>query len=185
MRKRRPAWFRQLMLETVLFFLVMAGLAVLDWQKWLLYVVIPYQYAAWGIVSINYAQHDGCDPESPYNHSRSFVGRLVNWWTFNNGYHGMHHMRPGLHWSKLPEAHRRELSPHIHPNLEQRSFLGYLVRTHIWPGKRVDYRGEPLKLPDAGPDEEWLTRRFMDRPGVSLGAESGDDGQKLGVLPSS
>ena len=156
MRKKNPVWFRQFILETAFYFLYL-GLALwLDWQKFLLFVVIPHQYASWGIMGINFVQHDGCDPEHPYNHSRNFTGKVVNWFTFNNGYHGLHHMKPSLHWSLLPEVHAKEVTPHIHPALEQRSLLIYLWKAYIWPGTRLRYDGQPMLLPPPVEDESWL-----------------------------
>ena len=156
MYRRNPPWFRQMALEFAVFFGLCGALVALDWQKFVLYVLIPHQYAAWGIITMNLLQHDGCDEHSEYNHSRNFVGKLVNWWTYNNGYHTIHHMEPGLHWSLLPEEHARRIAPHIHPNLDQPSLLAYLFRTFIWPAKRVRYDGAPLVLPEEGPDEEWI-----------------------------
>src|SRR5690606_19034545 len=117
-----------------------------------------HQYAAWGIVTMNVLQHDGCDERSEWNHSRNFVGRLVNFWTFNNGFHTIHHMPPVLHWSLLPEAHAREVAPHIHPILEQRSLIAYIVRTFLVPGRRVTYEGVPFRPAPPGPDENWIPR---------------------------
>lgn len=37
------------------------------------------------IVTLNLLQHDGCDPHSPVNHSRNFVGPILNFLCFNNG----------------------------------------------------------------------------------------------------
>ncbi|EYF05310.1 fatty acid desaturase family protein [Chondromyces apiculatus] len=156
MYRRNPPWFRQMLLEWVIFLGSMGALLVLDWKKFLLYVLIPHQYAAWGIVTMNLLQHDGCDENSEYNHSRNFVGKVVNWWTYNNGYHTIHHMEPGLHWSLLPAAHAQRVAPHIHPNLDQRSLLAYLFSTFVWPAKRLRYDGTPLVLPGEGPDEEWI-----------------------------
>jgi fatty acid desaturase len=156
-RQNKP-WFRQMILEATVFLGSCAALLVLDWKKFLLYVLIPHQYAAWGIISMNLLQHDGCDADSEYNHSRNFVGKIVNWWTYNNGYHTIHHMEPGLHWSLLPEAHAARVTPHIHPNLDQASLLGYIWRTFVWPGKRLRYDGKPMELPAEGPDEEWIPR---------------------------
>jgi fatty acid desaturase len=173
MRLERPRWFHQLILETVALIGVYAVLFLLDWQKALLYVWVPHLYAAWGIVGINFVQHDGCDPSSLYNHSRNFMGKWVNWWTFNNGFHGMHHIKPGLHWSLLPETHQRVLGPHIHPALEQRSLFLYVWRAYIWPGARVDYLGRPVVLPEEGPDESWIPGLNDTPEEVSLGAIAG------------
>lgn len=164
MWRRKSPWIRQFLLETVIWLGVM-GLALgLDWEKTLQYVIIPHQYAAWGIVGINFVQHDGCDADSPWNHSRNFVGRFVNWWVFNNGFHGMHHMEPALHWSLLPKAHAEKLHPHIHPALEQRSLLVYLFRAYVWPGKRLTYDGKPVVLDPPGEDESWIPQPGSPEP---------------------
>ncbi|MEM9865741.1 MAG: fatty acid desaturase, partial [Myxococcota bacterium] len=91
MRTRHPRWFRQMALELVSLWGITAVLFVLDWQKALVLWIVPHLYAQWGIVTFNLLQHDGCDGQSEYNHSRNFVGKFVNWWTFNNGYHTIHH----------------------------------------------------------------------------------------------
>lgn len=156
MRKAKPAWFRQMLLEVIVLYAVLGTLLVLDWKAWLLYVFIPHRYAGWGIITMNLLQHDGCDEKSAYNHSRNFVGKIVNWFTFNNGYHTIHHMKASLHWSLLPAAHDEKVGPHIHPALDQPSLLGYVSRAFIWPAKREMYDGSPYVLPEEGPDEDWI-----------------------------
>ena len=79
MYRRNPPWFRQMIFETVVFVGSMGALLFLDWKKFIVYVLIPHQYAAWGIITMNLLQHDGCDEKSQYNHSRNFVGKIVNW----------------------------------------------------------------------------------------------------------
>jgi fatty acid desaturase len=128
----------------------------LDWKKAVLYVLVPHLFANWGIVSVNFLQHDGCDNDNPYNHSRNFVGKFFNWWTLNNGYHGMHHMVPGKHWSLLPAAHAQLVAPHIHPALDQRSLFVYLWRTFIWPGRRVRFDGGPVLIREQASDRDWV-----------------------------
>ncbi|MGF1469233.1 MAG: fatty acid desaturase family protein [Sandaracinaceae bacterium] len=162
MAGRNPRWFRQFLLELVAYLAFLGIALALDWQKFLVFVLIPHQYAAWGIMGINFVQHDGCDGEHPYNHSRNFTGRLVNWFTFNNGFHGIHHMHPGLHWSLLRDAHERELAPHIHPSLDQRSLLAYCWRAYIWPGVRLRYDGTPVVLGPPRRDEDWLPAALRD-----------------------
>ncbi len=170
MYRRNPPWFRQMMFEAIVFIASMGALVALDWRKFLVYVLIPHQYAAWGIITMNLLQHDGCDENSEYNHSRNFVGKVVNWFTYNNGFHTIHHMEPGLHWSLAPAEHAKRVAPFIHPNLDQRSLLVYLFRAYVSPGKRVTYEGEPLVLPEDGPDEEWIPSPKETPPDVSLGA---------------
>lgn len=172
MRTRHPRWFRQLVVETVVLWGVQIALFVVDWRKALILWVVPHLYAQWGIVTMNLLQHDGCDENTEYNHSRNFVSKLVNWWTFNNGFHTIHHMTPGLHWSLAPEAHARLIAPYIHPNLDQKSLAAYLFKTFVI-GRRVTYDGKPyMPSPDGG-DEEWIPHP-RDTPD-DLGAVSLED----------
>jgi len=133
----------------------LGALAVLDWKRLLGFVLLPHAYAAWGIVTMNLLQHDGTEPASAYNHSRSFVGGVVNWLTFNNGYHAVHHERPGLHWSLTPAAHERLLAPHVDPRLVEPSLPAYLFRTFVLPGRRVRFDGRPVEVMAPGLDAPW------------------------------
>jgi fatty acid desaturase len=155
-RHDRPA-FRNLLAQAAVFVTFVAATLALDPLLFVLYVLIPHQYAAWGIMGVNFFQHDGCDPDHRVNHSRNFVGRFVNYLLFNNGYHGAHHMFPTVHWSKLPEVHDRVLGPEIHPSLDQQNFAAYMWRAYVWPGRRLDYRGDPVVLSEPMEDRSWLT----------------------------
>jgi len=167
--KTRPAWLRQLRVETLAVWGVKVALLLVDWRKALLFVFIPHVFAVWGITAVNFVQHDGCDEDDPYNHSRNFVGKWFNWLTFNNGFHGMHHVQPGLHWTLLPAAHAERLHPHIHPSLEQRSLAIYLFKTFIFPGKRINYKGEPIDPVDPA-EEDFL--RYVSVPETSTMLEA-------------
>lgn len=153
---RAAAWKRQLILEGVVVWGVKVLCLVLDWKKALLYVFLPHLFANWGIVSVNYLQHDGCDSDHPVNHSRNFVGKFFNWWTLNNGYHGIHHEIPGKHWSLLPAAHAELIKPTLDPALDQPSLFVYCFKTFIYPGKRLRYDGSPVVVVDEGPDRDWV-----------------------------
>jgi fatty acid desaturase len=153
---RAKRWQRQLLIETIVVWSVKIGLLALDWRKALLFIFIPHLYANFGIVTINFLWHDGCDMDHPTNHSRNVVGPIMNFFTLNNGFHGIHHMDPGLHWSLAPKAHAERVHPTIHPALEQRSVVVYLFKTFIYPGKRLTYDGKPLIIKDEGPDRSWV-----------------------------
>jgi fatty acid desaturase len=155
MKQRLPQWNRQLMYEIVAVWGVKAVLLLLDWRRALLFYIVPHLFAVWGITTVNFLQHDGTDQEHPVNHSRNFVGRVFNWFTLNNGYHGIHHDHPGLHWSLLPAAHAEKFHPTIDPRLEAPSLALYMFGAFIFPGKRVMYDGRPVVVTPL-PDEDWV-----------------------------
>jgi fatty acid desaturase len=172
MYRRNKRWFAQLMFEVVPLVAVTVTLLALDWQKFLFYFYLPHVIGgAAGIVSINLLQHDGCDEDHPYNHSRNFTGKLMNFLCLNNGYHGIHHLQPAAHWSRLPQLHAELIHPFIHPALEQPSMLAYTWRTYFWPGERLRYDGKPVVLPPESPDESWVPAPGdADAADVSFGA---------------
>jgi len=154
---RRARWRRQLLGEVAALVPSLIVLAVLDYRKFLVFVVLPHLYAAWGIVTMNLLQHDGTDMELPHRHSRNFVGPIVNWLSFNNGFHAVHHAHPNLHWSRAPAAHERLSAPHVPAELIESSLLAYVVRAYVYPGQRKRYDGAPVPVRIAGRDSDWYT----------------------------
>lgn len=154
--RHRRAWFWRFVALQALVLALYAAMLCLDWRRFLLYGALPHAYATWGIMGVNFAQHDGCDPASPVNHSRNFVGAALNWLTCNNGYHSAHHLAPSLHWSLLPAAHAALVRPHLHPGLEQPSMLAWCWEAFVWPGVRRTYDGRPYAPPPPEPDEDWV-----------------------------
>jgi fatty acid desaturase len=155
MRRVHLRWYRQFQIEFATLWSTNIALLILNWKVALVYWIVPHLFAQWAIVSMNMLQHDGCDADQPYNHSRNFTSPLLNWLTFNNGFHGIHHMYPGLHWSITPHAHASELAPFVHPALSQPSMSAYIVRTFVF-NRREHYTGVPLVLAPAVRDEPWL-----------------------------
>lgn len=167
------SWVIQYLLELTAVGLFKFSFLILNWKVALLMVWLPHLWAQWGIVGTNYWQHDGCDIDHPYNHSRNFTNRLLNSLVFNNGYHGLHHNEPTLHWSKLPEVYYSRFRQHLHPNLDRNSLLAYLWESCIWPGKRMDYLGKKVVLPveDANTDLGWVPNESIVTQRIHMGAE--------------
>ena len=155
-RKSRPRWYADRQTEVLVTWGVKALLLLIDWKRALLFVGLPHVGAVWGVTTVNFLWHDGCDPEHRYNHSRNFVGRFFNWFHFNNGFHGMHHLQPSCHWSLLPARHAELIRPHLHPALEQGSLLLYALRTFVLTAGRYTYEGKPAVSPAEGPDMDWI-----------------------------
>jgi beta-carotene hydroxylase len=91
---------------------------------------LPALFAPFAMMFINYLQHVGCDPTSPDNHSRDFVGEWENWLVFQAGLHTVHHEHPGTHWSLYPELHRARKAQ-LSPILQQRNVLSFLYRRYV------------------------------------------------------
>src|ERR1035437_4430029 len=49
---------------------------IINWEKALLFVLIPQQVGLFSVLIFNYVQHVHADEESEWNHSRNFVGFL-------------------------------------------------------------------------------------------------------------
>jgi beta-carotene hydroxylase len=125
-------------------FLWIAVAFLIDWQKAFLFVIIPQQVSLFSVLIFNYVQHVHANEESEWNHSRNFTG-FLNFMLFNNGYHTIHHHKAGLHWNKVPEAHK-EIEQNINPILLERSFWWYIVRSYIISIFIPKFRTNSLRL---------------------------------------
>jgi beta-carotene hydroxylase len=122
-RKERPDLYYRVRHERIAVVGVFFVLVILNWQATLLYFGLPWLFGQWGIVTINLLQHQDCDHDSAYDHSRNITGRFTNWLFLNNGFHTAHHLRPALHWSRLPEFYHKHVEPNMRAELNHRSLL--------------------------------------------------------------
>jgi len=102
---------------------------LIDWQKAIYFVIIPQQISLFSVLIFNYVQHVHANEESRWNHSRNFTG-FLNFMLFNNGFHTIHHETAGLHWSQVPEAHKK-IEHLIDDSLLERSFWWYIFRNYV------------------------------------------------------
>ena len=134
-RREHPDLYKRVQRERAAVILFTAVLAVLNWRATLVYLGIPWLFGQWGIVTINLLQHQDCDQSSAFDHSRNITGRWTNWLFLNNGFHTAHHLRPALHWSRLPEFHRLQIEPYMSRELNHRSLLA-CIWSRFLCGKR-------------------------------------------------
>jgi len=138
-RQTRPGLYRQALTERIATIGFILALAILDWKATLIYCAAPWLFAQWVLVTINLLQHQDCDIQSEFGHSRNITGTIVNWVLLNNGFHTAHHCYPALHWSLLPEAHWR-MAGEIRGDLNYRSLWACVWRRFItgedWSGSR-------------------------------------------------
>lgn len=140
-RQTQPRRYKQAIAERIATYGFLLLLFVLDWRSTMKYCAGPWLFAQWVLVTINLLQHQDCDFDSEFNHSRNLTGRVLNWLLLNNGYHTAHHMFPAAHWSKLEEIHRRVVVPHTDPSFEEKSLWLCLWRRFVlgkgWQGAQA------------------------------------------------
>lgn len=120
-RREKPELYNRVRRERVVVLGFITVMMLLNWRATLVYFGVPWLFAQWGIVTINLLQHQDCDHDSDYDHSRNITGRFINWLFLNNGFHTAHHLRPAMHWSRLPKFHSEQVAPNMRSELNHRS----------------------------------------------------------------
>ncbi|MEL6567769.1 MAG: fatty acid desaturase [Pseudomonadota bacterium] len=93
----------------------------------LLVFVIPMAFSFVMTCRHTYDHHAGCSETDEYAASNNIMHRGYNIVTGNLGYHTAHHLRPGLHWSKLPAFHAKIADKIPEENYRDAGFLGELL----------------------------------------------------------
>lgn len=159
-----PRVYRQVVTQATAVIVAQASMLLLALYLWgfgtgvLVYLFafgIPVVFASASMIFTNYIQHVHCDPWSPDNHSRNFVSKLDNWFTFQAGYHTVHHEHPGTHWSKYPQLHAQR-ADRIHPALNEHSIFTFCIKNYVlglfskkfrtYQVGRAAYEAPPAKL---------------------------------------
>jgi fatty acid desaturase len=90
--------------------LTLVGVALLCWYRpasallvFVLPMIINLLFTAW----VTYDHHSGLYSDDQFKASYNNTNVVFNVLTGNLGYHTAHHYRQGLHWSKLPELHKK------------------------------------------------------------------------------
>lgn len=103
--KRHPKQQRVFLTYTTLTFALVAALVFFKPLAGFFVFVLPMcvtiVYTAW----VTFDHHAGLDTQDQYAASYNIMNRWFNRLTGNLGYHTAHHLKQGVHWSKLPELH--------------------------------------------------------------------------------
>lgn len=103
--RAHPELFRRFKVWTSISLGVLGVLVALDPLKALLLFIAPLPIMYLGLLDSTYMQHSDLDTGSELTASRNTVSRLYNLISWNLGYHTAHHLKPHVHWSRLPELH--------------------------------------------------------------------------------
>jgi fatty acid desaturase len=102
--RARPQAARWLWAEIVAIAAFRIGLCIVSYRCFLL-CILPMEVLAglWAVYS-EFCTHYGATGADASRNAASSYGRLFNLLWYNFGYHQEHHLRPSLHWTRLPSA---------------------------------------------------------------------------------
>jgi fatty acid desaturase len=155
LRRRWPGAWRYCMAQYALWLGSWAALLALDWQKALLFVILPQLHGLHWLLATNYLQHahaDGrpCPEGASLVYARNFEG-LINPLLFNIGLHTAHHEHSKLHWSALSRLHREHYRARVDPALNERGLLVYMARVFVLGAIAPRFRSRSLMSPNSHP----------------------------------
>ena len=103
-RKRKKLYMR-LTYGEIIFYLFCIGMCFVNLKATLMVFVIPLFFARFVMMLGNWTQHafvDSNDPENMFTSAINCINTKYNWVCWNDGYHIIHHLRPGMHYTDMP-----------------------------------------------------------------------------------
>jgi fatty acid desaturase len=103
-RKRRKMYIH-LTWGELSFYALCIGLCFVNLKATLLVFIVPFLFARMVMMLGNWTQHAFVDREDPancYTNAIICINTKYNHVCWNDGYHVIHHLRPGMHYTELP-----------------------------------------------------------------------------------
>lgn len=114
--RRFPRPQRTFVLMGCITFGLLAFFFYIHWVNALFIFALPMMISLFITAWHTYSHHAGVDSQNTLEASYNITEKWHNLLTGNLGYHTAHHLRPALHWSKLPQFHetiKAEIPPHL------------------------------------------------------------------------
>ena len=103
--RKRKKLYRQLSLNEIGFFVGAAALCFVNLKATMVVFVVPLLFARLVMMLGNWTQHAFVDPHEPDNDLASTIicmNTKYNEKCWNDGYHAIHHIRQGVHYTEHP-----------------------------------------------------------------------------------
>jgi fatty acid desaturase len=105
-RRKRYRLARVVVIVECSNFAIVLLVAWFNWQAALAVFVVPFYVATFALACTNWTEHafiDHAAPQNIYRNSITCLNTIYNRIGFNDGYHTGHHLKPGLHWTQMPQ----------------------------------------------------------------------------------
>ncbi len=103
--RKRKRMHRRLKWGECVYGLLWIGLCFIHLKATVVLLILPLFFSRLASMTGNWTQHafvDPVDPENAYTNSINCINTVYNRACWNDGYHIIHHLRPGLHYTELP-----------------------------------------------------------------------------------
>jgi len=103
--RKRKKMYTKVTISELGFLAVVTTLCFLNFKATLVIFVIPFVFARFVMMLGNWAQHafvDAAEPENDFASNIICLNTSYNHKCWNDGYHAIHHIRPGAHYTELP-----------------------------------------------------------------------------------
>lgn len=104
--RRHKAIFRKFRAYALLCSCLIGLLLFVDVSKALIVYVIPMVITVFVTMDTTYGHHAGLSVDDHLKATNNNTNKFYNIISWNLGYHTAHHMKPGIHWSQLPQYHQ-------------------------------------------------------------------------------
>jgi len=104
-RRKRKKMYTRITISEIGFPVIVTALCFFNLKATLLVLIIPFLFARLVMMMGNWTQHAFIDPDEPDNDLTSNIICLntsYNHKCWNDGYHAIHHIRPGAHYTEIP-----------------------------------------------------------------------------------
>lgn len=115
LRGRRRIATRFLLGEAA-WYLMAAFALYLNWAAALLVFILPMLMMRWLMMAGNWGQHafiDLADPDNGFKNSHNLTNTGYNHKAYNDGYHIVHHNKPGMHWTEMAKCYEDNVQDYI------------------------------------------------------------------------
>ncbi|MCY7311661.1 MAG: fatty acid desaturase [Chitinophagaceae bacterium] len=104
--RKRKKLYQRLTAGEYIYFAFCIGMCFVNFKAAMLVFIVPLLFARLVMMLGNWTQHsfiDAKDPENLYTSSINCINTVYNKTCWNDGYHIVHHLRPGMHYTEMPE----------------------------------------------------------------------------------